>query len=42
MYDEINYEHGFEDDQEICVYAKGKDSCVVSFFFNLTDFFYKS
>ena len=34
MYDKINYVHGYEEDKEFCVYAEGKDSCVVSFFFH--------
>ena len=38
MYDKINYVHGFEEDKEFCVYAEGKDSCVVSFFFTKNDF----
>ena len=39
MYDKINYVHGFEEDKEFCVYAEGKDSCVVSFFFTKNYFF---
>ena len=38
MYDKINYVHGFEEDKEFCVYAEGKDSCVVSFFSQKNDF----
>ena len=40
MYDKINYVHGFEEDKEFCVYAEGKDSCVVSFFSQKSDFFF--
>ena len=40
MYDKINYVHGFEEDKEFCVYAEGKDSCVVRFFSQKNDLFF--